>query len=66
MINKKQHGNFVDNRWLTLEQVANYLQMSRSSIYKLVQTRKIPGYKVGRQWRFSREEIDAWVKGQSR
>ncbi|MDD8020088.1 MAG: helix-turn-helix domain-containing protein [Acidobacteriota bacterium] len=49
------------NKWLTLEQIAEYLQMSKSSIYKMAQGGKIPAYKVGRQWRFKEEEIDTWV-----
>jgi len=51
------------DKWLTLEQIAEYLQMSASSIYKMAQGGKIPSYKVGRQWRFRKDEIDAWVKG---
>lgn len=50
------------DKWLTLEQIAEYLQMSASSIYKMAQAGKIPVYKVGRQWRFRKEEIDAWVE----
>ena len=49
------------DKWLTLEQIAGYLQMSTSSIYKMAQAGKIPSYKVGRQWRFKEEEIDKWV-----
>lgn len=50
------------DKWLTLEQIAEYLQMSTSSIYKMAQAGKIPSYKVGRQWRFKKEEIDKWVE----
>jgi len=50
------------DKWLTLEQIVEYLQMSTSSIYKMAQTGKIPAYKIGRQWRFKREEIDAWIE----
>jgi len=50
------------DKWLTLEQIAEYLQMSTSSIYKMAQDRKIPAYKVGRQWRFKKEIIDQWVE----
>jgi excisionase family DNA binding protein len=53
------------DKWLTLEQIAEYLQMSTSSIYKMAQTGKIPAYKVGRQWRFKKEEIDKWVEKQN-
>jgi len=50
------------DKWLTLEQIAEYLQMSTSSIYKMAQKDKIPAYKVGRQWRFKKEAIDQWVE----
>lgn len=53
------------DKWLTLEQIAEYLQMSTSSIYKMAQAGKIPAYKVGRQWRFKKEEIDKWVINKS-
>ena len=52
----------VVDKWLTLEQIAEYLQMSESSIYKMAQGGKIPAYKVGRQWRFKKEKIDKWVE----
>jgi len=60
--NNKQNNTM--ERWLTLEQIAEYLQMSTSSIYKMAQKGKIPAYKVGRQWRFRKEEIDRWIKSQ--
>jgi len=52
----------IMDKWLTLEQIAGYLQMSTSSIYKMAQAGKIPSYKVGRQWRFRKDEIDKWVE----
>jgi len=62
MINKNKQENLTMDKWLTLEQIAEYLQMSTSSIYKMAQAGKIPAYKVGRQWRFKKEEIDRWVQ----
>lgn len=61
--NNKQN-RFTMEKWLTLEQIAEYLQMSSSSIYKMAQAGRIPAYKVGRQWRFKKEEIDSWVEKQ--
>jgi excisionase family DNA binding protein len=49
---------------ITLEQLAQYLQMSEAKIYKLAQAGKIPGYKVGHHWRFYKEEIEEWIKSQ--
>lgn len=59
--NYKQKSSPMD-KWLTLEQIAEYLQMSTSSIYKMAQACKIPAYKIGRQWRFKKEEIDQWIE----
>ncbi len=65
MIGNDKQGELNMDKWLTLEQIAEYLQMSTSSIYKLAQAGKIPAYKVGRQWRFKKEEIDKWVINKS-
>jgi len=46
---------------LTLRELADYLQMSVDSVYHLVRRGKIPGVKVGKQWRFSRAAIDRWL-----
>jgi len=46
---------------LTVEEVAAYLRIPRSSIYRLAQQRKIPCQKVGRHWRFRREAVDRWL-----
>ncbi|MCK4420963.1 helix-turn-helix domain-containing protein [candidate division WOR-3 bacterium] len=62
MSNKDKQINIYEDKWLTLDQIAEYLQMSTSSIYKMAQAGKIPAYKVGRQWRFKRKEIDRWVQ----
>ncbi len=64
MIGKNRQNKLDMDKWLTLEQIAEYLQMSTSSIYKMAQAGKIPSYKVGRQWRFKKEEIDKWVAKQ--
>jgi excisionase family DNA binding protein len=46
---------------LNIQEVAEYLRIPRSSIYKLAKRRGIPSQKVGRHWRFSRQAIDAWL-----
>lgn len=47
---------------MTIDDLALYLQLSKSSLYKLAQEGKVPGQKVGRHWRFHRETIDKWLK----
>ncbi len=51
-----------EDRWMTVKDVAGYLQLSTDTVYKLAQEAKIPACKIVGVWRFKREEIDAWVK----
>lgn len=46
---------------LTIEELAAYLKVSKSTLYKLVQEGAVPGQKVGKHWRFRRETIDQWL-----
>ncbi len=46
---------------MTVEQLAKYLKTGITTIYKLAQEGKIPGTKVGNQWRFRKERIDEWM-----
>ena len=47
---------------MTIDDLATYLQVSKSSLYKLAQDGRVPGKKVGRHWRFHRNAIEAWLK----
>lgn len=51
---------------MTIEEVAQYMRVSRFTIYRLAKEHSIPATKIGRQWRFQREEINQWVKDQNR
>lgn len=50
------------DRWMTLEEVAKYLWVSKDSIYRLAQKGEIPASKLGNLWRFKKEEIDEWMR----
>lgn len=52
----------IDNRWMTVKDVAEYLQLSTDQIYRWAQQGKIPASKVGVRWRFKMEKIDEWVE----
>ena len=52
----------MQSRWMTLQQVAEYLQLSRDMIYRLAQSGRIPASKVGSRWRFRQERIDRWME----
>ena len=46
---------------ITLEEVANYLRVTKKTIYRLLERRDIPATKVGHQWRFDKDSIDVWL-----
>jgi excisionase family DNA binding protein len=46
---------------LTTSQVARYLGVDKLTIYRLLAQNKIPAFRVGNQWRFKQEMIDAWL-----
>ncbi len=50
---------------LTLKEVAEYLKVTDRTIYRLAGAKKIPAFKVGGIWRFSRADLDAWIRRQS-
>ena len=47
---------------LTLEEVADFLHVHTSTVYRLLKNRRIPASKVGSDWRFNQESIEQWVK----
>lgn len=50
------------NDLLTLTEVSTFLKVPKSTIYKLARERRLPGHKVGKHWRFVKEEIETWVQ----
>jgi len=50
---------------LMVKEVAEYLKVTERTIYRLAAAKKIPAFKVGGSWRFSRTDIDAWIKAQT-
>lgn len=53
-----------DDIFLTTEEVLEYLQVNLRTVYRLIKAGKIPAVRVGRQWRFRKRDIDAWLDAQ--
>ena len=47
-------------RFMTLEELADYLRVARTTIHKLLKRNDIPAFRIGRHWRFDVQEIDKW------
>jgi len=47
---------------LTMDELAEYLKISKSTLYKLAMENKLPGQKIGKRWRFHKDAVDRWVQ----
>ena len=54
----------VVNEFLTIAEVAAYLRIPLSTVYKLTQDQKLPAFKVGKHWRYKRSSMHEWVDQQ--
>lgn len=52
-----------DEHFLTTEEVMEYLQVNLRTVYRLIKAGRIPAVRIGRQWRFQKSDIDAWLDG---
>lgn len=51
---------------LTIDELAVYLKIAKSTLYKLAQEGRLPGQKVGKHWRFRKASIDRWLEENDR
>ncbi|HUV08010.1 MAG TPA: helix-turn-helix domain-containing protein [Spirochaetia bacterium] len=52
----------MEDRWLSVDEIADHLGIKRDTVYKWISERQMPGHKIGRLWKFSKKEVDEWVK----
>ncbi len=55
----------MDNEYLDFDEAVNFLKTTPSTLYKWLQSGKVPAHKLGRQWRFLRDELDLHVSGKA-
>ncbi|MDO8586771.1 MAG: acetate--CoA ligase [Armatimonadota bacterium] len=52
----------MDEHVLTLDEAALFLKISKSALYKLLESQKLPAKKLGRAWRFNRSDLQEWLR----
>jgi len=52
----------MDDRWLSVDAIAEYLGVSKDTVYTWISAKGMPAHRAGRLWKFKREEVDGWVK----
>lgn len=58
--------NTPNDSVMTVKEVADYLRVNQRTVYRLAVERRLPGFKVGTNWRFKRSDIEGWIAGQSK
>jgi len=56
----------IGSNILTVDELSEYLQVHRTTIYRLLKQGKLPGFRVGSDWRFNLEAIDRWCLEQGK
>ena len=49
--------------WLSADEVASHLGVSKDTVYSWIIHKQMPAHKVGRLWKFQVSEVDSWVRG---
>jgi excisionase family DNA binding protein len=52
----------MEDRWLSVDEIGTYLGVKRDTIYKWISEKAMPAHRLGRFWKFKKDEIDDWVK----
>lgn len=52
----------MEDRWLSVDEIADYLGISKDTVYTWIPNKGLPGHRIGRFWKFKRTEIDEWVQ----
>jgi excisionase family DNA binding protein len=52
----------MEDRWLSVDEIGAYLGVKRDTIYKWIGEKNMPAHKIGRLWKFKKEDIDDWVR----
>jgi excisionase family DNA binding protein len=56
----------IRNKYLTVAELSEYLQIHRTTIYRMLRQGKLPGFRIGSDWRFSLEAIEQWQRDQTK
>jgi excisionase family DNA binding protein len=50
------------NQMLTAQELAAYLRVNRSTVYRLLKKKQLPGFRIGSEWRFQIDEVNRWFR----
>jgi len=51
-----------ESRWLSVDEISAYLGVKRDTVYNWISEKSMPAHRMGRLWKFRRDEVDDWIK----
>ena len=55
----------TQDKYITVDELSEYLRVHKITIYRMLKQRKLPGFRIGGDWRFSLETIKQWQRDQT-
>ncbi len=52
----------TEDRWLSIHEICEHLGVSSDTVYKWIDKHEMPAHRMGRLWKFKKDEVDEWVK----
>ena len=52
----------MEDRWLSISEICKHLGVSSDTVYKWIEKNEMPAHRMGRLWKFKKDEVDKWVK----
>ncbi len=52
----------MEDRWLSVDEIGDYLGIKRDTVYKWISEKGMPAHKIGRLWKFKKDDVDTWVR----
>jgi len=52
----------MEDRWLSVDEISKYLGVSNDTVYRWIERRNMPAHRMGRLWKFKKDEIDGWAR----
>ena len=55
----------MEDRWLSVDEIGKHLGVSSDTVYRWIGEKQMPAHRMGRLWKFKKDEVDEWVKSTS-
>ena len=52
----------MEDRWLSVDKIAAHLGIKRDTVYRWIDKYAMPAHRIGRLWKFKKEQVDEWVE----